>query len=428
MQNILQLEPAVSSTALNKMATKIFSSTPVVVMWLEPTRDRGKESIVKAREIVKPHRSKLQPGQTALIKWRSSGRVYKAIVKSIQGSKLDAGNTEVVKHGVEPVVGPGDSFELDDEQPLAAFRSSTSDTTPVRNRPLPITEENRSGGGEVEPERTDDEDCDDEQPLDTESDPKPTVLPVINDQPRGNTETWILEREVEPHRCESQREQNQQIRRDIKDLKMEVRSVKSEISEMKTEFSQMLLNYSANLQGQIVNVIGAIHELKEQTESLTNTITQRINRKATMTPPRSLPGTVNAGTPSTPHRDSRDITPLYGLLEGENVKIEVDADNVVFIGKTSYENYFSTSLSASSFLRKLMPHFFTLEEMISSNFEGDVVTATGRVHIKQLDPCKRRALLRQVELEFGGSTKTHEAYAKLKAAVNDKCRTERRKC
>lgn len=81
----LQLEPAGSSTALNKMTTKILSSTPVVVMWLEPTRDRGKESIVKAREIVKPHRSKLQPGQTALIKWRSSGRVYKAIVKSIQG-------------------------------------------------------------------------------------------------------------------------------------------------------------------------------------------------------------------------------------------------------------------------------------------------------------------------------------------------------
>ncbi len=67
------------------MSQKVFSNTTIVVTWLEPKKDRGKTSRIKARNVVKPTRKNLTAGITAFVRWKSSGRVYKAIINAIEG-------------------------------------------------------------------------------------------------------------------------------------------------------------------------------------------------------------------------------------------------------------------------------------------------------------------------------------------------------
>lgn len=220
------------------------------------------------------------------------------------------------------------------------------------------------------------------------------------------------------------------VAKEINELKSELHCTRNDIEELRTDFRRLENSISTVIQEKLNILIEAIGEVKHQGDSVQNLITQGINRKNASE--SSTPRRPTGASPSSPVTPSgaacRRISPFYGTIIGNLVQISVDSNSDVFIDKDKYEQYFLGSSTATSFIRKLMPHFFSSDEMLRSNFDGgEVVTGAGKVLKLQLDRPKVRAILRQAELEFKGSTQTTEGYAKLRSAINDRCRSEGRR-
>lgn len=139
-------------------------------------------------------------------------------------------------------------------------------------------------------------------------------------------------------------------------------------------------------------------------------------------------------TPTTSQQTSRpDMTksgamPRYGNLDCQTdmVKSRIGdsgSDEFVQIPRREYDRIFNRTKTATSFVRQLLPYYFSKDELQSSNFDGGVVlSATGKTMKLALDRQRIGALFRQVETEFGGSTSGKESQRKLREAINDKCR------
>ena len=133
--------------------------------------------------------------------------------------------------------------------------------------------------------------------------------------------------------------------------------------------------------------------------------------------------------PAPTVEEGNDV-PLYGLIEGGVVKMVVHDGSVpdVKIPKVNYDKIFYRSKTATSFTRQLLPIVFSKEELKSSNYEGgEVVTSTGVLDKNTLERSRITAILRQVELEYPGSTVGKSNMAKLREAINDRCRSETRR-
>ncbi|XP_071846281.1 uncharacterized protein [Apostichopus japonicus] len=365
------------------MAPKITANTSVVVCWMEPARDRGRESTVRAKCVLKPHRSKLSIGVTALVRWRSSGRVYKAVIKAIDGEH------EVQQ---EPML------DAEDDAPISTLLNSR-------------------GGEEVN-----------HPPHVQESEVRSSVSPTADTQPPclRLEETDIADKRLDDVNPAVQFE----TAKKFNELRSELQSVRKDVQELKSDFKLFQSSITETFQEKLNAMLEAIAEVKHQGDSLQNLITQRVNRKngsENGTPRRPNRGDCNS--PETPTgRSSRRISPFYGTLLGNLVKIPVDSQNAIFVDKDKYEQYFLGSSTATSFVRRLMPHFFSSDEMLQSNYDGGlVVTGVGKVTKLQLDRSKVKAILRQAELEFQGCTQTTEAFGKLRVAINDRCRSEGRR-
>lgn len=129
-------------------------------------------------------------------------------------------------------------------------------------------------------------------------------------------------------------------------------------------------------------------------------------------------------TPQTPRSEGNHV-PLYGKMEDGVVKLEVHNGSVrvINVPKKDYDRIFYNARTATSFLRQLLPIAFSKAELAVSNFEGGkVISSQGYVVKEALERPRLTAVMRTVELEFPGSTVGKENMARLRDAVNDRCR------
>lgn len=149
--------------------------------------------------------------------------------------------------------------------------------------------------------------------------------------------------------------------KELKELRSGLQDVRKEVDELRLDVKKLESSISDIVQEKLNILIAAVSEVKEQGNGLQNLITQRINRKKaseTCTPSRAV--NVNPDSPATPTSRGaacKRISPFYGTLVGNLVKMPVDEENAIYIEKHKYEQYFLGSATATSFVRRLMPHF-----------------------------------------------------------------------
>ncbi|XP_071835421.1 uncharacterized protein [Apostichopus japonicus] len=311
--------------------TNIRKSCKVLIEWLQPESDKGRQSTVLAKKIISFEKG-LREGQQVLCRW--GARRYQAIVKKVY-KKVPTG-------------------ELISDPPI---------------QPVLTTEGNKSASVTVTQEALDTPD-----EYTTPTQPLSIFQSTI---PRKSTPVVMS-------------------------------------TEVQTEGQYVTENELADVKEQLRNLIDiVVPELK--------TIKDLLLRNQVTTPPT---------TPSTPQLLAGNHVPLYGRMENGNIIMTIEDGLVpnVVLEKTLYEKMFYRAKTATSFARQLMPFFYSKHELLTSNFDGgNVITGNGHIIKDMLERARMASLLKQVELEFPGSTHGKINMGKLRDAINDRCRTEIRK-
>ncbi|KAJ8018626.1 hypothetical protein HOLleu_43289 [Holothuria leucospilota] len=356
------------------------------VQWLEPERDYGKTTFVLKKDIVCDRSRDHAAGSEVKAKWRSSGRTYKVRLLSTLKAKYKKDNSKNNEDKDDGRINEPEQMDEDDI-PLAVSAKTNEANQPDKQPPRTIEEA-----------------------------PEPIASVNIADQLEQFQEKVIAKMtEFQNEVVKSM----DSIREEVKELK---NKYETEIAGMRTVLDDFLKEMRPDTSQQIKTVLDAVnsnHETAKQTLSLMN---ERIDKRKNVRETQAQPN-------GSPRRcDDKRSQVAFGQLEGGNVVAYHEDRRLFTINKELYAKMFYSSKTPSSFLRKLLKEIFSEKELSESNFNGTQVTSvSGLVTKKCLNREIVMATMGQIELEFPGSTRGHEAFGKLQETVNEECRQAARR-
>ncbi|KAJ8027059.1 hypothetical protein HOLleu_32092 [Holothuria leucospilota] len=387
------------------------------VRWLEPKRAFGKTSFVFENDIICDKEKDLPAGCIVKAKWKSSDRIYKAILLAPLQAKCSQGKeiSECKLNGSldsSTEESPSAHFDrdtdLEDEEDYAQASVNANDTSSTSSHEDEIYEtvtENNS-----------------EEPLQCE------VSTVQYDMLQELKH--VIKSEMDVMRCDFEKEIKEEMRREFdafrKDMEMEMDSVKrkyeKENANLKKVVEKLLREVQDDVAQQIKLVLDAVSELNDIASSrdAPNHIVKHIRPAVEQSEQQEHSPVVL--------KDGKREQAAFGRVERGYVVAYEDDKKILSIKCDRYSKMFHGARTPTSFLRKLLRESFSSETLAKSNYNGGKVTCfNGVIKKKVLDRDRVHAIIEQVKLEFPGSASGMEADGKLRDAVNEECRQAARK-